>query len=256
VKPTECPGFAPVGCTHPTAVEPAFPNSLEPDTCAAREADESRAARPCEVVAPDDRPPTGSEPIAAEPVDDRNARTVTNEASGPAATVTNEASGPAVSRGPASVGQGPPEPALGPIDGPPGPEADGPAASRPTDAGPDDGAPIAANEAISEKGEVERAGADSVSREPPRVPLAVGVDRSGPSREDERDARSEGLIGCSLSTVTAGACAPSIVIAGACAPVLGEHPTNNLRGFSQTTTKVCSATRFEPPKRAAWQESG
>src|SRR5262249_40111535 len=48
--------------------------------------------------------------------------------------------------------------------------------------------------------------------------LVVDVGRSGPSQEDERGARAGGSVGCSSSTVTAGACAPSIVIAGACAP--------------------------------------
>src|SRR5262245_52849329 len=37
------------------------------------------------------------------------------------------------------------------------------------------------NEAIYESCEVKRTGADSVSREPPHIPLAVGVGRSGPS---------------------------------------------------------------------------
>ncbi|MBV8318896.1 MAG: hypothetical protein JOZ53_28500, partial [Planctomycetaceae bacterium] len=40
----------------------------------------------------------------------------------------------------------------------------------------------APTEAIYERGEVKRAGADSVSREPPHIPLAVGVGRSGPSQ--------------------------------------------------------------------------
>jgi hypothetical protein len=35
---------------------------------------------------------------------------------------------------------------------------------------------------IYESGEVKRAGADSVSREFPHIPLAVGVGRSGPSQ--------------------------------------------------------------------------
>src|SRR5262249_32867429 len=138
VEPTDCPGCAPVGSTHPTAVKPALRNGLEPETRAAREADESGALRPCEFVAPDDLPPTGSEPVAVEPA-----------AVGDAPTVTNEASGPAVSGRSASVGPGSPEPALGPIDGRPGPEADGPAASPPTDPEPDDRGRVATNEATA-----------------------------------------------------------------------------------------------------------
>jgi hypothetical protein len=152
---------------------------------ATREADESRAPRPCEVVEPDDRAPTGSEPTAAEliavepvavepvavePVSDRDAP-----------TVTNEASNLVPARGPASVGQGSAESTPGPIEGPPGPEADGPAACRSTGAEPDDRGRIATNEAICESREVERAGADSVSGEPPPIPLTVDVARSGPS---------------------------------------------------------------------------
>src|SRR5262249_12517534 len=74
---------------------------------------------------------------------DSEARTATNEATGPAeqgAVVTNEAKAPAAP----------------------------PAADRP-------------NEAIYESCEVKRAGADSVSREPPHFPLAVAVGRSGPA---------------------------------------------------------------------------
>ena len=123
-----------------------------------------------------------SEPVAFEPVAERDATTVTNEASGPAQSVTNEAIAPA-------------------------------------DGKPDDGASIATNEASSGDGEVERAGTDSAARELPRVPLVVDVGRSGPSQEDERGARAGGPVACSLRTVTAGACALSIVIAGACAPI-------------------------------------
>jgi hypothetical protein len=43
-------------------------------------------------------------------------------------------------------------------------------------------APDVTNEAIYESWEVKRAGADSVSREPPHIPLAGGVGRSGPSQ--------------------------------------------------------------------------
>ena len=38
------------------------------------------------------------------------------------------------------------------------------------------------NEAIYERGEVKRAGAENLGREPPHIPLAVGVGRSGPSQ--------------------------------------------------------------------------
>jgi hypothetical protein len=95
------------------------------------------------VVAPDDRPPTGSEPVAVEPVDDRDARTATNEASGPAASPAS-----------ASAGIGSSNPALRLTDGFSGPEADGPMTD--TDARmvtneanpPTCEVPVATNEAI------------------------------------------------------------------------------------------------------------
>jgi hypothetical protein len=90
------------------------------------------------VVAPDDRPPTGSEPVAVEPAADREARTVTNEASGPtgeAPIATNEAIN--------QSGE----------------------------------APIATNEAINQSGEARRAGANLVSRPLPLPDGPVVADR-------------------------------------------------------------------------------
>jgi hypothetical protein len=199
--PCEAPRVAVAPTSGPCEVTP------RQEADAMWEADESPAPRPCEVIESDDLPATGSEPVAAEPVviesvaesvADREASIMTNEAGGPAPTVTNEAGGPALSRGSAAVGPGAAGPALGPTDDRPGPAADGPAADRPTGAAPDDGAPvatneasadatpddcgrIATNEAISESGEVQRAGVHPVSREFPHLPLAVGADRSGPS---------------------------------------------------------------------------
>ncbi|MBV8612020.1 MAG: hypothetical protein JO034_31830 [Singulisphaera sp.] len=56
------------------------------------------------------------------------------------------------------------------------------AAAGATDRAAGSADPAAPTEAIYERGEVKRAGADSVSREPPHIPLAVGVGRSGPSQ--------------------------------------------------------------------------
>jgi hypothetical protein len=104
VEPTECPAFAPVGFTDPIAVQPASWNRLETEAGAAREADELGALHRSEFVAPDDLPPTASEPAAVEPVADREAQSVTNEAISPADPLGLGAAVPAreVAVGPAS----------------------------------------------------------------------------------------------------------------------------------------------------------
>jgi hypothetical protein len=132
--------------TSPQHLSPETGNDSRPDP---QEAAESRVPRPREVVAPDDRLPTGSEPVAVEPVDDRDARAVTNEASG---LVASPAS--------ASAGIGSSNPALRLTDGIPGPEADGPMTD--TDArtvtneasGPTEEGAVVTNEANPPTGEV------------------------------------------------------------------------------------------------------
>jgi hypothetical protein len=77
-----------------------------------QEAAESRVPRPREVVAPEDRLPTGSEPGADEPVEDREARAVRNEATGPA-----DPSGPGASEPAREAAVGPATPTgAGPSD--------------------------------------------------------------------------------------------------------------------------------------------
>ena len=131
------------GDDPPADEEPAEPPSPGPCADAARascpcgdahgqdarakgEADVARASSPCEVVEQDALPPTGSEPGTTGPVDDRDARNVTNEATDPSA------SRPSASR------RGSRDPALRPTGGLPGPDADGPSASPPSAAEPDD----------------------------------------------------------------------------------------------------------------------
>jgi hypothetical protein len=145
-EPSEAPRAPVVPASDPCAV------TLAAEAHATREAEESPAPRRCEVVATDDPPPTGSAPVAVEPVDQRDAPIVTNEASGPAPTVTNEASGPPASSASEPVGIGSSNPALRPTDGCPGSEVDGPKTD--TDArtvtneasGPTGDAPVVADE--------------------------------------------------------------------------------------------------------------
>jgi hypothetical protein len=180
-RPSDPFGRAPAGPAGEVADGPASPTEAEP----------SDPGLPCP-------PDAGAGLPRSMPSDE--VPTVTNEANGPAdeaPAATNEANGPAASRGSASVGQGPAGPARGPIDDRPVPEADGPAAGHQPAAGPDDGAPIATNEAIvdagpddgariatneaiSESGAVERDGADPGPWGLPHLPLAVGAGRSGP----------------------------------------------------------------------------
>src|SRR5262249_36402918 len=111
----------------------------------------SRASgTPVESIVSDDSLARGSEPVAAQlPVTSCQLPVVVIEpvADPEAPIVTNEASGPAVPAGSASMGEGLPEPALSPIEGPTAPDAAGPAAARPTVVTTDDRAAVATNEA-------------------------------------------------------------------------------------------------------------
>jgi hypothetical protein len=156
---------------------------------------------------------------------------VTNEASSPAPSATNEAIAPTDRE---------------PNDGPP--TATNEAISEP-------GAPTATNEANSEHGQVQGTGTSLVFPDPPVIPLAMGVDRTGPPREDEPEPRAESPVRCSLSTVMARPCAPIIVIAGACASVLEKHAKDNLRALSQPAARIRSGAPLESTEGEAWNDS-
>jgi hypothetical protein len=96
---------------RPTSRVECFLSAPGPEALVPEEAEATRDCGPCDVVEPDALPPTGPGPVAVEPVGERGARDVTNEASDPPAslapdaepddrarTVTNEATGPAISR--------------------------------------------------------------------------------------------------------------------------------------------------------------
>src|SRR5262249_20097792 len=127
--------------------------------------------------------PTDSEPVAIEPA------TIEPIADGDAPITTNEASSPAVSDGSASIAPGSPEPALGPIERRPGPEADRPASSHPLDAGPEDGAPIATNEAISPTANEADGGAPIATNEATAA-VDARTNPSGADRPPEMDDRT------------------------------------------------------------------
>jgi hypothetical protein len=138
---------APEPCEAPRAAAPACgpcESTHGPEARAAREADAAPASSRWDVVEPDDLAPT----VAAEPVGDRDARTVTNEASSPADPFGRRAAEPAgeVAIGPVTPTEAEPSDANRPGQPDEGAGRPGP---RPADE-----APVVTNEA---KGPVDEA---------------------------------------------------------------------------------------------------